>query len=211
GSKQVPIIGAEEKCAMTIVASVSASGVLLPWQAVYEGKTARSLPKKSAKNYKEEEAVGIHFEWSGNSSYWSTHKTMHELVNDIITPYFDGQKEKLGLPPAQKWQIDVWSVHRSQEFRTWMKEHHPNIIIHFVPAGCTGVFQPCNVGIQHIMKHSLKRSCHRDIVDEVLGQLDANTEVVIDKTIGVLRDHTPTWLLEVYTTLNKPEIVKKVS
>jgi hypothetical protein len=75
---------------------------------------------------------------------------MKSLVNDIIAPYFSEQKKKLGLPETQKsiWQIDVWSVHGSQEFRDWMKKTHPNIILHYVPAGCTGVFQPCDVGIQ---------------------------------------------------------------
>lgn len=213
GSKQVPIIGAEEKRAMTIVASVSASGELLPFQAVYGGKTSVSCPSRNAKNRTGADAAGIQFEPSGVKSYWSTHATMHSLVDTIIAPYFERQKTKLGLPQAQKsiWQIDVWSVHRSVAFRKWMKENHSNIIIHFVPAGCTGVFQPCDVGIQRIMKHSLKRSCHRDIVEEILGQLDNNEEVTITKAIGVLRDRTVTWLLDAYTTLNKPQTVKKVS
>ncbi|KZP29506.1 hypothetical protein FIBSPDRAFT_716960, partial [Athelia psychrophila] len=143
GSKQVPIIGAEEKRAMTVVVSVSASGVLLPFQAVYGGKTNGSCPEKSAKNHdKATEAgcdTGVQFTHSGNKTYWSTHKTMHDLVDNIIAPYFERQKKALKLPTSQKsiWQIDVWSVHRSAEFRGWMKKTHPNIILHYVPAGCT--------------------------------------------------------------------------
>jgi hypothetical protein len=45
GSKQVSVVGAEEKRVMTIVVSVSSSGVLLPFQAVYEGKSSVSCPK----------------------------------------------------------------------------------------------------------------------------------------------------------------------
>ena len=37
GSKQISIVGAEEKQAITIVTSISSRGVLLPFQAVYEG------------------------------------------------------------------------------------------------------------------------------------------------------------------------------
>lgn len=98
---------------MTIVASVSASGVLLPFQAVYDGKTSTSCPKKDTKNHTEAGAAGFRFEYSGNSTYWSTQKTMESLVNNIIAPYFASQKRKLGLPETQKaiWQIDVWSVH----------------------------------------------------------------------------------------------------
>lgn len=214
GSKQVSIIGAEEKRAHTIVVSVSNSGVLLPFQAIYEGKSHLSLPRKSAPNYALATEAGIRFEYSGNSTYWSTQKTMRSLVDDIIAPYFSEQKQKLGLPEEQKsiWQIDVWSVHRSREFRNWMKTNHPNIILHFIPGGCTGVFQPCDVGIQRIMKHSLKRSCHHDLVEEILGQVDTGKQqVTIDKTVGVLRDRTVTWLWNAYGTLNHEHIVRKVS
>jgi hypothetical protein len=75
---------------------------------------------------------------------------MRSFVDNILAPYFDNKKLKLHLPPCQKvlWQINVWSVHRSNEFRNWMKEYHPWIILDFVPGGCTGVHQPCDVGIQ---------------------------------------------------------------
>jgi hypothetical protein len=214
GSKQVSVVGAEEKRAMTIVVSVSSSGVLLPFQAVYEGKSSVSCLKKSAKCHAKASAAGFHFEYSGNQTYWSMQKTMKSLVNDIIAPYFSEQKKKLGLPETQKsiWQIDVWLVHRSQEFCDWMQKTHPNIILHYVPAGCTGVFQPCNVGIQQIMKHSLKQLCHRDVVNEILEQInDEKPNITVDKTVGVLRDRTVSWLWDAYQTLNEPWIVKKVS
>jgi hypothetical protein len=139
---------------------------------------------------------------------------MRSLVDDIIVPYFSEQKQKLSLPETQKsiWQIDTWSVHRSQEFRDWMKKAHPNIILHYVPAGCTSVFQPCDVGIQHIMKHSLKQSCHRDVVNEILTQIeDDEPDITVDKTVGVLRDRTVSWLWDAYQTLNQPRIIKKLS
>jgi hypothetical protein len=51
-------------------------------------------------------------------------------------------KKELGLPSSQVsiWLIDCWSVHKSKEFRTWMKKNHPNIILLFVPGGCTSLF-----------------------------------------------------------------------
>jgi hypothetical protein len=76
------------------------------------------------------------------------------------------------------------------------------------------VFQPCDVGIQRIMKHSLKRLCHRDIVDEILTQVDndvSESNITVDKTVSILRDHTVSWLWDVYMTLKEPRIVKKVN
>jgi hypothetical protein len=83
---------------------------------------------------------------------------------------------------------------------------------HYIPAECTGVFLPCDVGIQRIIKHSLKQSCHCDMVDEILVQADeGKTDITVGKTIGVLHNQTVSWLWDAYTTLNDPRIVKKVS
>ncbi|KIK80134.1 hypothetical protein PAXRUDRAFT_159480 [Paxillus rubicundulus Ve08.2h10] len=114
---------------------------------------------------------------------------MKSLVNNIIAPYFDTEKDMLGLPPSQEaiWQIDVWSVHHSQQFRMWMKEFHPTIVLQFVPGGCTGILQPCDVGIQRVFKHLLKRSYHADIVMMMTTQMECGVEnLVFDKRCGFL-------------------------
>jgi hypothetical protein len=74
---------------------------------------------------------------------------MQTLVDKIIAPYFEIKKQEVGLLPTQKslWQIDLWSVHWSDKFHMWLKKMHPTIMIDYVPGGCTGLFQPCNVGI----------------------------------------------------------------
>ncbi|KAJ7128792.1 hypothetical protein C8R43DRAFT_897066, partial [Mycena crocata] len=139
GAKQVAVVGQEEKRAFTLVPSISASGVLLPMQAVFHGKTDKSCPSSSAARY--DEAIGLGYVMlpSKSATYWSTQDTMHLLVDDIITPYFESAKKALGLPPSQSsiWKIDCWSVHKSKLFLKWMKDNHPNIIISFVPGGCT--------------------------------------------------------------------------
>ncbi|THU98939.1 hypothetical protein K435DRAFT_659941, partial [Dendrothele bispora CBS 962.96] len=92
--------------------------------------------------------------------------------------------------------IDCWSVHHSKEFLTWMKVTHPSIIILFVPGSCTGLFQPLDVGIQQILKLSIKRIAHRDVVEEVLQSLkkqkdkETSTLVKIDVLMPTLRDRS---------------------
>ncbi|KJA29084.1 hypothetical protein HYPSUDRAFT_104579, partial [Hypholoma sublateritium FD-334 SS-4] len=139
GSKQVSIVGAEEKRAFTLMVSVASDGEVLPFQAIYHGLSNRSLPNQNAPHYQDAIRCGFVLEFSGTKTYWSNHKTMHTFVNEILAPYFARRKAELGLPANQKclWQIDVWSVHRSEEFRTWMKINHPDIILDFVPGGCT--------------------------------------------------------------------------
>jgi hypothetical protein len=122
GQKQVAVNGKDDKRAFTVMTGISASGVALPMQAIYTGKTATVLPKRTPENTKAwdeiEKTGAIRFEWSGNESYWSTMHTMKIYVNDILVPYFTITKEELSLPETQLciWQIDCWSVHCSKEF-----------------------------------------------------------------------------------------------
>ncbi|KAJ7210221.1 hypothetical protein C8J57DRAFT_987678, partial [Mycena rebaudengoi] len=139
GEKQIATVGQEEKRAFTLVPSISASGELLPMQAVFCGKTSASLPRPGSRGYADAESLGFKFESSMNSKYWSTQRTMQTLVTDIIAPYFDKMKKELNLPSTQCsiWKIDCWSVHRSTQFRDWLKKHHPTILLCYVPGGCT--------------------------------------------------------------------------
>jgi hypothetical protein len=216
GSKQVPTLGAEDKRAITMFLSVTNNGVMLPIQTIYKGLSSVSTPSTNSPSYPEAVSTGFLFEYSKTKTYWSTQETMRNFVNCILAPYFDSQKAKLGLPPDQCsiWLIDCWSVHRSEEFLVWMWKTHSTIIIIFVPAGCTGLFQPCDVGVQLPVKHSLKKSAHEDIVNEVLRQLEAGVspqKVTIDSGIKVMRNRTVGWLWRAYSTVNKPDIIKKVS
>lgn len=213
GSKQVAIVGMEEKRAFTVMVTVSSDGSLLPIQAIYAGKTSRSCPSPNSPHHKDLVNAGCLIQESGTKTYWSNLSTMKNFVNEILAPYFDRQKETLNLPSSQKslWTIDVWSVHRSKEFRRWMKDTHPTIIVDFVPGGCTGVAQPCDVGIQRPFKHSIKRSYHEDVVSNILSQLENEADLVtLDTHLGVLRDRSTRWLWNAYQAVNNKALVKKV-
>ena len=113
GAKQVALVGAKEKWAFTLLVSVAADGTALPFQAIYQGGTTKSLPSPHAPNMADVNAAGMLLEFLGTKTYWSNQKTMRNFVNEILTPYFEKTKAQLALPPSQKslWQIDVWSVH----------------------------------------------------------------------------------------------------
>ena len=139
---------------------------------------------------------------------------MCSYINDIITPYFDKKKAKNGLPASQcsLLQLDVWSVHRSEEFQGWICAHHPTIILDYVAGSCTGIHQPCNVGIQRLLKLSIKKSYHEDIVQELMLQAEnGNSTPMLKEDIKDLRDRTPRWLWNAYNALNNIELVQKVN
>lgn len=215
GAKQVSVVGQEEKRAFTINVGVAQDGTLLPFQAIYTGRSQRSLPTAGAPGRERADELGFLLNWSGTDTYWSTQSTMRDYVEKILIPYFERRRLELGLPPTQRfiWLLDCWSVHRSEEFRTWMKTNHSRISMLFVPAGCTGLYQPCDVGIQRVLKHALKRACHVDIVAETVRQLEdgSSAEAVhLDSRVGTLRDRSVNWMLKAYDACNNKDLVEKV-
>jgi len=91
-----------------------------------------------------------------------------------------------------------------------VKENHPTIVLNFVPGRCTGLFQPCDVEMQRVFKHSLKCSYHSDVAQEMLQQLAHNENLVIDKCVAIMRDWSITWMWDAFKTVGKSIIVKKV-
>jgi hypothetical protein len=193
---------------------------LLPFQAIFDGKTGLSLPQPGSRGYAEAKALGFKLEPSLNDSYWSTLLTMLKLVDDIIAPYFERKKAELGLEQSQcsLWKIDCWSVQRSREFLEAMKKKHPTIIILFIPGGCTGIFQPLDVGIQRPLKQSMKRSSHKDVVDEASallkpkeGETTVNPALLkLDTTKPTLRNRCIGWMVDAFHAINNKELILKV-
>ena len=215
GARQVSVIGGDEKRAFTVLVTVTSAGLLLLFQTIYQGQTDRSCPRPAkSRMYAEAVAAGFRFEYSKSKTYWSNQRTMRLFVDHMLAPYFERTKIQLGRPANQRslWQIDVWSVHRSDEFLSWMHDQHPTILIDFVPGGCTRVAQPCDVGIQRIFKHITNQAFLEDIVDSTITQLDANVETThYDDHLPTLHDASVRWIWKAYMGLNKKDIVQKVS
>ncbi|KAG8955750.1 hypothetical protein FRC04_007741 [Tulasnella sp. 424] len=216
-SKQVDVVGQTEKRAFTLMLSVSQSGDALPFQAIYTGKDPqRSLPKPTAFAYNELVSLGHRFEVSKTSTYWATQETMRYYVIHIAAPYFRRKINELKLPGNQRCilYIDVWSVHRSAEFRGWLRTMYPWILLQFCPGGCTSLFQPCDANINRLAKEAIRRAALEDIIKETTAFLEAGISpesIVLDKTIGTLRNRTPGWLLAAWKAVNQGDHVLKVS
>ena len=223
GTNQVAIVGKEDKRAFTIMAGVSMSGEALPFQIMYAGKTDGSLPEindpSPTSKFKdancEARKLRFRFEPTGVAgNHWSNLKTMKSYVRNVLNVYFDEQRTLLKRKnQACIWTIDCWSVHRSQEFRDWMRENYSGILVRYVPGGCTGIFQPCDVGIQRILKHAMKKTALSHIVNETVTHLNANKDpgtIFLTKAVKVLRNRSVEWLVNGYKAINNPEVVKKV-
>ena len=103
--------------------------------------------------------------------------------------------------------LDCWTIHRSKEFREWIQATYPFIILLFVPANCTGIFQPCDVGLQRLFKHSVKQSASEFFIQHVHKERSSGVapgKIRLPTKLGELRDQTPAWCVKGVDFLNSP-------
>ncbi|EJD48848.1 hypothetical protein AURDEDRAFT_60543 [Auricularia subglabra TFB-10046 SS5] len=211
GLKQVSVVRIDEKRAFTVLVGVTAAGALLPFQIIMKGKTKQSIPKQTAPMWDEAMELGFEFVWSDTDTHWSTQQTMCQYVEKILVPHVLQVKATLNLPPDQECilQLDCWSA----EFRSWMTASYPWIKLDYVPGGCTGIWQPCDVGIQRGLKHVIRRCQHADVVEETFHALEEGTapeKIKLDTALPVLRQRSVKWLVQAYHEMNDPKIVQMV-
>ena len=77
-------------------------------QLIYGGKTPRCLPKNV------EFPEGFNLTYSEN--HWSNEQVATEYLEEIIFPYINSPKERLGLPDTQKSML-IYDVFRGSKNR----------------------------------------------------------------------------------------------
>jgi hypothetical protein len=95
----------EDKRQITVCASSTANGKILPFQVIFQGLTSRSLPPlNDGRIACEESSWHVTF----TSNHWSTLDTCKEFVDKILSSYRKEQIEELGLSDHQEmiWLID---------------------------------------------------------------------------------------------------------
>ena len=138
-----------------------------------------SCPKPNVR--KDAESLGFYFTPANSeknlTSHFSTLQTMKDWVSKIYVPYTESTIQNRGFSPNQKTilLLDAYPVHIGQAFRTWIKTSYPNIFVIYVPANCTGQFQPADVGLQRIIKHYFKQESLKYHVAEYIQRIEDNT------------------------------------
>ena len=204
GSKQVPVVGKEDKREITVLLAVTASGTLLPPQLIYQGKTVGCHPR-----------ITFPPEWNVTHSdnHWSTEVTMIEYLEKVIIPYVVETRKGLDLPddhPALAI-FDVFSAHRCSSVLAKLQSN--NIHQVFVPAGCTGELQPLDVGVNVDFKQLMKSHFSRWYAEEVRNAMDQGTalsDVKVDLRATVVKPLHANWIISTISTLStRQESLKK--
>lgn len=200
-SSSVATIGAEDKRQITVCLGSALSGDLLPLQLIFQGKTERSLPEKTAASV----ASLCHLTFSEN--HWSNQATMQQYISEIIMPYAELsiRKHRLAADAHIILVLDVWSVHRSEEFRRFLRTQHPRIHLVFVPANCTSKLQVADVSLQRPFKHSITRRFNEWGVQQIKQQIQAGSAVGLGEMLkmSLIKPLALQWCVESWVVLKE--------
>ncbi len=139
------------------------------------------------------------------------------MIN-ILKPYIEEKIAVNHLPSDQRaiLLIDCYPVHTGLEFRTYVWAEFPNIFLIFVPANCTGIFQPADVGLQRVIKHQLRQAALRFLVAEHRQQIKSGLtpeEVKVTTSLPTLQDASVRGIVDAWHFMTGPagrELVQRV-
>ena len=140
GAKDNARVGAGDKRQLTVMITVSLDGQMLKLQFIWAGKTVGCTPWRFIKD---DPAMNQHLH-SFTLSHWSTPTSIYELIEGVYAPYFAAQNAKHGRAPHAV-SLLIWDVHYSHRdigMRDKMRENYGWICVDYIPARCTGPYQP---------------------------------------------------------------------
>ncbi|EJD36108.1 hypothetical protein AURDEDRAFT_74619 [Auricularia subglabra TFB-10046 SS5] len=141
GARQVSTHGHGEKRQMTLVVASACNGQMLPFQSVWGGVSADSLPSPRAPRWEEAKKLGFTFA-HGDKRHWSSRASTKAWVKDILLPYHARVCQENGYPEDEPMilLLDVWPVHIAKsspdDFLPWLQRTYPWIHPIFIPGGC---------------------------------------------------------------------------
>lgn len=196
GSENVAVIGTEDKRQITACIASSMDGNFLPLQLVFQGKTPRCLPPDTPASL----ASLAHLTFSDN--HWSSQKTMQEYVEKIIIPYANRCVDLHQLHADAKiiLVLDVWAVHKSEEFRLFLRNQHPRIHLVFVPANCTSKLQVADVALQRPFKSQITNLFNDWAAMQIKAQLKQDNVIGLSEQLkmSMIKPLVLEWCIESY-------------
>ena len=202
GSGAVCVIGKEDKRQITACIASAMDGSMLPLQLIFEGKTTNCLPPHTPASL----AAQVHLTFSHN--HWSSLATMKQFVEEVIMPYATRSINTHNLRADANiiLVLDVWSVHKSAEFRTYMKEQHSRIHLVYVPANCTSKLQVADVALQKPFKSGINAEFDIWAADQIKSQLDNHAIVGFTSKsfgMGVIKPNVLQWCVTSWSKLQQ--------
>ena len=197
GSKCVSRKGGNDKRGITVTLSETITGKILPFQLIYTGKTAHSLPSVEFPDG---------FCLSYNPKHWSNEDGTINLLESVVDPYFCQVREELGLQNDQKALI-LWDAFKPQSTDKVSKELKGlNIVQVMVPKNMTHLLQPLdlttNASVKKMEKKCFSEYFTNAITEEMLRDPKRDvTTIEVDLPPSTLKPEHAKVMRKVYKFL----------
>jgi hypothetical protein len=199
GAKEVSLIAADDKRQITACIASSLDGDLLPPQLIFQGKTVACHPPLTDAS----KAAHAHITHSAN--HWSNQETMRQYISEVLIPYSERRILEHNLPADSHivLVLDVWAVHKSEEFRLFLRTQHPRIHVVFVPPNCTSQLQVADVLLQRPFKHGIRQRFNTWAATVLKDQIDRNEIVGLTSFLrmGIIKPLVLEWVLGSWSKL----------
>ena len=203
GSAEVRTLGAEDKRQITAVLASTLYGNMLPLQLVFAGKTPRCLPDETAAS----KVARVDITCSPN--HWSSLETMQRWITAVLMPHADRciREHQLDANAHIVLILDCWSVHRSEDFRFFLRDTAFGSRIHlvFVPANCTSKLQVADAALQRPFKAGVRRSFDKWAAEQLLQQISARNVIGLREHFGMvnMKRHILQWCIDSWEQLQQ--------
>ena len=213
GTRRVRIVGiGKEKPQITVKISCTAAGTVLgPTQPIFGGKTDRCHPGGG----KSKPPTGLYYDHT--ETHWQTPASFVTYIAKVLIPYRHDTLQRLGLPSDQKmlYIMDLHYSHRDASVLALLAAS--NVIPIFIPAGCTDLYQVCDVVVNKPYKNGVS-AAFIDYVSEKFGEWHSRADraadevFILDMNSSALKPQIPSYVLrgvERITTANMANAIKK--
>ena len=200
GSQSVAIKGLGDKRNITLTFSITLSGLFLPMQIIYGGKTTASQPRGFS--------FPKGFCVSQNPKHWSNETETLRLIEKVINPYVVNTRAKLGLPVSQKALLILDAFKGQITDAVKEKLHLLSIEMVQVPANMTHFFQPLDLTVNQAAKQHMSKSFVTYYSDCVSKQLEAGKnleDIEVDLRLTVVKPLHAQWLVDMYNYFTTPQ------
>ena len=201
GSKRVEITGIADKRQITAVLCGNIVGDFLPVQLIYQGRSHRCHP---------------HYEFpddwhiTHSPRHWSTETTMLQYIENIILPYVEGVRHRLGCgDSAALVIIDNFKGQITPAVNDLLESN--NIHTCLLSPNTTDRLQPLDISVNKSVKDYLKRRFNdwyaQQVVQQISGKSDDELEnfelPAIDLSMARMKEISAEWIVDMAEYINQ--------
>jgi hypothetical protein len=137
---------------------------------------------------------------------------MQQYIEEIILPYADRciNRHRLSSNANILLVLDVWAVHKSEEFRRFLRSKHPRIHLVFIPPNCTSKLQVADVVLQRPFKHGITTRFNEWACTQVVEQIAESKIVGLAESLkmATLKPLVLQWCIESWKVLkDQPALI----